>query len=326
MPSMLGLMPERQAETVEVAPRVDRRVALAILAAGAFFGMTAWLAGAVPLALMLGVASACAAQGWWRGGGEVAGLLAGTLLAVFFAPWLGPILDKPVAVVLGTKALQTRVFSISVTFVIITLGVAVAASFGTRRLVRSEPLLHRWNHALGAGIGLIEGSILAMCVLWVPLALAPIAGARLASGEEHAPSQAVVDFARQVRESSLGTLAERTSPLHGSELLAMAEDFAIVSRSPKAMAFFTEQPVMKRLKEMPSVVEALERLKQDPELNGRFSQSSAVPAETLFAIMRSDVVLDILDHSPIVSDLRPMLRDIREALRAAKDEAMRGGT
>ncbi len=231
----------------------DARILRGIIALGAFLVLIAWISGSNPAALVLAVVFACTAQGWWRGGGEIAGLLIGTVLALLVAPALGPGFDAPVAALFGTAGVQTRAVGITLTFVAVMLTVTVAARFGARRWMRGRAARVRWNRAAGAGIGLVEGSILGLALLWIPLALEPVARARLGAEDAGNPAaRRVVNLAQQVRDSGLGRLAERTSPLRGSEILAMAEDFAIVSRHRAAMAFFVDQPVMRRVKELPS--------------------------------------------------------------------------
>ncbi len=304
-------------------PLVEQLAPLAVLGLGLFLATVAYLGGSAPVALVLLVTFACAAQGLWRGGAEVIGLLAGTLAALVLAPPLGKALEGVIGGLIGSGGLQGRIISVAAVFVVVMLAVTIAASIAARRALRGRDAWRRWNHLAGGGLGLIEGVILGMAVLWVPLALEPIAQARLAAagelGEPENPAaRRLVDFAKAVRESPLGSLARETSPIAGSELLAMAEAYAAVSRDREALTFFLDQPVMKRLSELPSVRSALDRLKADPELREMFSQSSAVSAQTLLAIMQSPLVLDILDHSTIVKDLTPEVDAVAQALKAAR--------
>jgi hypothetical protein len=234
------------------------------------------------------------------------------------APVLGRALEGAFQGVLGTGGIENRMISIGTIFVVVLLLVTCAAGFGARRFTRSRPSWRRWNHFAGGAIGLLEGGLLGMAVLWVLLALEPLAQGRAASDEANPAAHRVVEFARTIRQSAVGDLAERTSPMQGSAILTMAEDFAIVSHDPEAMRYFLDTPVMHRIQALPSVARALDHLKQNPELKSMFSESGVVPASVLFTIMRSEAVLWVLDTTTVVDDLTPTVGEIAEALAAAK--------
>lgn len=322
----------RAADPAGAAISPETWAVLALLAAGAIMSLTAALAGSAPVALVAAVVFACAAQGLWRGAAEIAGLLIGTLVALLLAPPLGRALEGVFSSALGATGVQNRLLSVAITFAGILIIVTVGAGFGASRLLKTRPQWARWNRWAGGALGLFEGGLLAMAVLWVPLAMEPVAQARVAADREAAEAEGgtakpnaaaagVVAFAKAVRQSPLGGLAEATNPVQGSLILSMAEDYATISRDREALAAFVNSPVMQRIKELPSVKSAIERLKADPKLKEMFSTSSAVSPGTLLDIMKSQAVLDVLDGGTVVSDLTPLVGEIAEAMKAAKEKA-----
>jgi len=319
----------------EPPPAVDWRSVGSVALAGCSLTLMAWVIGGWSAAVVLAVATACAAQGMVWGGLQLAGMLVGTVLALLLAGPIAPVLDALVAGALGTSGLQTRMLSLALAMVGITLVVALPAGWAVRRWMRGRGSAARWNGWLGAALGSVEGVILGMALLWVPLALEPVARARIHAERGPDGGGGVADggvgaagmvarLAQAVRESRVGPLATATSPLAGSELLALAEAYAAVSRSERAMRAFLDHGAMRELETLPSVIAALARLKQDPALRGLFERGSAVSAETLMAIVQSDVVLEVLDEGSLVRDLSPRVGAIREALEAARRFAEAG--
>jgi hypothetical protein len=184
-------------------------------------------------------------------------------------------------------------------------------------------------------MGLAEGCLIALMLLWGPLVLEPIARAQLADDgrdpregewraaatERPAPSpvaRAVVSMADAVHNSSLGGLAERTNPVEGSGLLSLAADFAAVSRDRDAMAWLLDRPVMEKIEALPSVQEAVETLKSDPELSGMFKDREGVDVSDIRAVIESPAVLRLLDRTTVVRDVAPMADELAAAIREAK--------
>ncbi len=316
----------------ESRPWSDRsREIGAVALAGTSLTLLAWMSLGVPGTIVLALVTACALQGLGWGGLQLIGMLAGSVLALALGGLIAPMLDGLVSSTLNTHGMQTRMISVLLAMLVITLAIAWPTGWYIRRQLHGLAPLARWNGWLGAGLGAAEGLLLGMAVLWTALALEPVARARLrvergpdggggvASDQRTGVAGQVVRLAEAVRGSALGPIATNTSPLAGSELLALAEAFAAVSRSEKAMRTFLDHSAMREIESLPSVVDALARLKQDATLRPLFERGSAVSAETLLAIMQSDAVVAVLDEGSLVRDLSPRLI----AIRATLDEARR---
>lgn len=303
-------------------------LALIVLAGGVVFTLTAGLmGGAVPLVVCL-VATAAMMQGLWRGGAELAGLVAGMLLAALLAPGLGKAVEGAPAALLGTTGLTNRFISIALTGVVIVGAVAVPASVVARRFMKSRPDLERHNSIAGAVLGAGEGLLLCMFVLWGMLALEPIAEGRLAADRMAAEAEGEIAYesplargvaaaGRAVRESSLGSIARASSPLAGSRYLGIAADFAEVCRDEAAYEHLMASAVIGRIRAMPSITRALDEFHADAELTGLFERDG-VTTDTLRAVMDSPTVLRILDTTTAAADIEPLAEELIAAIADAK--------
>jgi hypothetical protein len=205
----------------------------------------------------------------------------------------------------------------------------VAISIAARRYLKARPQLARVNTYAGAGLGLIEGTILGMAVLWTVLALEPIAQSQVAADTQpsyivpdetkasNPVARHVISFAALVRDSSLGGAAQATNPIEGARLLTLSNDFAAIVRDEEAFNYFMQTPVMLEIKELHSITAALERTKADPELTALFNDKG-VSADTIRAVLESKTILDIFDHTSAVSDLSPKMDALIAAIAEAK--------
>jgi len=274
-------------------------------------------------------------QGLWRGATELLGLVVGMVIAALLAAPLGRAMSGVTASIFGTGGLTNRFLSIALVAVIITVIFAATLGFAAKRWLKKHENWKRWDPFAGAALGAIEGSILAMLVLWVPLAMEPLAQSRLReeaeeaaqaveSGEEVvAPSIAtslattVVEMSKKVHESALGNVAEATNPVAGSQLIVLASDFAAVTRDPAAMDYFLATPVMQDIHNLPSLNAAMEQIKADAELS-RLFDAAGVSIASIRAILDSDALLLILDTTTVVEDLMPRAEEIAAAVAEAK--------
>jgi hypothetical protein len=303
------------------------------VAAGALMGL---VFGGLVMKLVVLVISLAILQGLWRGASEIAGVVLGLIAAALIAPLLGRPLQSAAGSLTGTDGLMARFIAMGLAAAVIVAVVAVVFRSAARRFIGRRPVLRMLDPYIGAALGLVEGCLLSMMLLWAPLALEPVARAQL---EEEPPvnppaargstpgqsrrnpvAQAVVGLADRVHGSSLGRIAERTNPVEGSELLALAADFSVVSRHPEAMAWLMESPVMQKIEALPSVREAVETLKQDPELVSAFDESG-VTVETVKRMLNSPRVMDLLDRTTIVRDLEPLAPELADTIRKARARA-----
>ncbi len=137
------------------------------------------------------------------------------------APTFGKLFEGAIGGIFRTSGVLNRTISIAVVGLIIIVAGTIAISIAARRYLKARPQLARINSYAGAGLGLIEGTILGMAVLWTVLALEPIAQSQVAADaqpgyvvpDEAKPSnpvaRQVISFAALVRDSSLGGAAYR---------------------------------------------------------------------------------------------------------------------
>ncbi len=78
-----------------------------------------------------------------------------------------------------------------------------------------------------------------------------------------------------------------------------------------------QTPVMQDIKALPSITTAVERTKADPQLTALFNDKG-VSADTIRAVLESQTILDIFDHTSAVSDLSPKMDAIIAAIAEAK--------
>jgi hypothetical protein len=276
-----------------------------------------WVAGLVTVGIAVGMVA-----GLRRGGAEILGWLAGLVLAALLAPPMGRSIEGAFAGVLGTGGLLNRMVSIGACGVLIAVCVGAGAAAITSRWTRSRPELARWDAWAGAAFGLLYGVTLALIGLWIPLAAAPIAQAQLRAQEEGGRSagpfaRPLVRLSERIRASGVGGLAGATNPLPGTDLFALAADFAEVSRHPGAMEHFMSSDVMRRVNELASLRQAFDMVRADPELTGMF-EKQGVTVEGLVRALNSPTLLRVLDETTIAADLGPLGGEMAAAIRSSR--------
>lgn len=335
----------REATAGTLAPS-SGRFRLILAATVAALALLASLLGGPVTAIVAIMTAACILQGLWRGASEILGLLLGMFLAALLCRPIGRAFEGLTATLAGTTGVTNRLVSVALAAVLIAIVVSVVASIAIKRLWKSKKhAWMKWDHLLGGGVGLVEGIFLSLLVLWAPLMMEPIAKAEVSLDQqlgqanqegENVMAKRVAGWASAVRSTTVGKFAEATNPAAASPMMQLLEDFIAVSRDEAAMEHFLNSEPIQRLKNMPSVSEAIRTLEADPELNSLIRTGSpastpvpdAAPAEsaasppitgeTIRAILSSNALLQVLDHTTIVQDLAPITPDIAAALREAK--------
>lgn len=287
--------------------------------------------------IVLGLVAFFALAGWARGGTQIAGLVLGTILAILLAPRLGHLVETPVGNLFSTGGLAARFIAIALLGLAIITITTIGLWLAIRRWAKSDERVRHWDKRVGVGIGALEGLLVALLLLWVPLALEPVARARIAASAEHATepgdapaahargrhgapdalSAGIVGAAERIRGSAVGGLAAATNPVAGSEIMHLAEDFAAISQDQAAMERFLQTDVMKRIQALESVNKAIDMLERDPELR-RFSDGEGVTVAGLMRILENRTILKVLDTTSVVSDLTPMAADLQAAIQRSK--------
>ncbi len=267
------------------------------------------------------------AQGVLRGAARVLGLVVAMILAMVLCFPLGRLAEGAVAGVLGTSGLLARFASIVSMALIVTIVVSLAISIPARRWMKKHPEWKKWDRIAGAGLGLVEGLLLVLALLWIPQALEPIAKTQIEDAQQEsrpAPplAQRIADLATSVRSSPLGGVAAATNPVAGSELMNFAGDFSQISHDPEAIDAFMQTDVMKKVQAMPSVVQAIDMLEKDPQLNA-IGRRGGLSVGMLREVLENPTVLKVFDETTIINDLAPMADDLRKAIQDVKSRSAR---
>ncbi|CAG0968916.1 hypothetical protein PHYC_01134 [Phycisphaerales bacterium] len=312
----------------EATPLPHTHIKYGIAGAAALLVLVALLLGTLPIKIGVALLGLCVLQGLWRGASELAGLVVGSVLAIPLAPPIARGLESPIGAMLGTSGLANRFLCITIVALIVVIAAGAAVSIAARKFMKARTHWRTYDQYAGAGLGLIEGCLILMLVLWVPLALEPVAASQIPpprpewlKGEPEKPgvlAQGVLDMARKVKESSLGGLAQATNPVDGSRLMGLAADFAAITRDPAAMEFLLESQVMKDIQALPSMQSSMERLKGDPEINDAVFGPNGVTPDFLRTIIASQTILDIFDTTTIVDDVTPFAERLEQAIMEAK--------
>ena len=299
-----------------------RPIKLTILGVAVALMLLALLVASLPIKVLVLVMGLCTLQGLWRGAIELAGLVLGMIIAVILARPLGLVLEGVTASLFGASGLVNRGLAMGVAALLVTAIITILFAFTAGRALKKKRVLARWDKLAGAGIGFVEGSVLGLVVLWVPLALEPVAAAQLAAREadptmpKNPTAERMVSFAKQVRTSALGSVAEATNPAAGADILSLANEAAAISRNPERFEHLREHDAVRRLQALDSFNQALDMLNTDPELAQLFDEGN-VDATVIHEIMRSDTMLRIMDETSLIDDVRPLIGEIREAVREA---------
>lgn len=324
-------------------PWFHQHVVWGVVAGAGAIALAGVLLGSLPIKVAAVVLALTILQGLWRGCAEIVGFVVGMAVAALVAPALGRAFEGVVASVLGTAGIVNRVMSVVLVALVITAVIGVAGSVVAKRHLKKRPGLRAYDKYAGAGLGLVEGCLVALLVLWVPAALRPVAEIAMANDREMeewaarggepaartAPSWAgeLLEFADSTKSSFVGGLVESTNPLPDSRLLSLASDFSAISRDEEAMGELLQSEPIQRMENLPSVQHAIETIKGDPELSGLVGEGGVTP-EAIMAFFSSDTMLKVLDGTTIVEDSAPLVTDLERVIREVKqrmDQRKGGG-
>ncbi|MBY0114041.1 MAG: CvpA family protein [Phycisphaerales bacterium] len=308
-------------ENAATPPPSKARLVIAITIGG--IALLVIVFGSVPIKIVAGVIALCTLQGLWRGASELIGIVVGMLLAVILCRPVGKVLEPAIASVTATGGFSSRLIATALAALGVAALVAIVIGVLSKRAMKSRPQLHGMDKLAGGGLGLLEGSFLGLLVLWIPLAIEPLAVSQVQRTAEdpslprNPVAQAVANFAGEVRQSSLGGVAASSNPLEGAQLFALTADFAAVVRHKPAFDHFLNSPVMTKIKGAPAVQDAIKRLEADPEL-GAMLRNGNYGAEMVRAMLTSKALLEVFDSTTIVSDLTPLVGELQQALKEAR--------
>lgn len=297
----------------------------AIVAVGALTLLLALVFGNAATLVATAVIVLCMLQGLWRGAAEVAGFFVGLLIAAVLARPLGRAFEGLISSIAGTTGLTNRLVSMMVVAAVIVTATASIGGYLARKWMKDRHTLRAANRYLGAGIGIVEGCLLAFMLLWAPLTLEPIARAKdSAAPGQDANASRVLRWAEKVRGSALGGIADSTNPIAANPIFNLASDFSVVANDDAALTHFIESPAVQRLRDLPSLRQTIEKLEKDPQLAG-IGEAKSVTPEMIMSMFNSPALLDAMDNTTILQDLRPAAAEIAQAIQDAKAKASGAG-
>lgn len=311
------------------------------IGAGGIVGTTlVWLTmGWVP-GIIVGLLALGVWQGLFRGAAEIVGLALGLILAMLLAPLLGRASEGLFSAILGTQGLTNRFVSILLVGFLIIAICWLAGSLFAGRIVKRRPEWFTLNRYVGGGLGALEGLLLALCIIWIPAAIRPVAAVRSAAeaderiydamvegtyklGDEppKATKPSLADWllarADEVDDSMLGRAVNRANPLSTTQILDIAEDYLAVLRDEDAAGMLQQTDVWKRMLTLPSVAQARSVVEQDESLRQIF-EAEGFNISALRALLDSPTVLKVMDETDIRAELEPLAPELIAAIKQAR--------
>ncbi len=262
-------------------------------------------------------------NGYWIGGARIAALLGGLLVAALLAVPMGKAFEGLFSAVFDTTGITNRVISIAVCALVNVVVVTIILQVVIGRLQKLRPQWKPYDRLIGSGLGLLEGIVLGLLLIWTVLSLEPIATVSLAqtempdgSGASNPVSQKVVAMAQKTRDSVIGKIADAINPLDELRLITLFEKGLIVINEPGPREAFLNHPSIAGIKDGPSARQAMEMLAQDPEIS-LILEAGAISGDSLRAILNSPTILEILEETDLVAELLPLADEIEQAINEA---------
>ena len=262
-------------------------------------------------------------NGYWIGAARIAALLVGLLVAALLAVPMGKAFEGLFSAVFDSTGITNRVISIAVCALINIVVVTIAMQVVIGRLQKLRPQWKPYDRLIGSGLGLLEGIVLGLLLIWTVLSLEPIATVSLAqtetpdgAGVSNPVSKQVVAMAEKTRDSVIGRIADAINPLDEMRLITLFEKGLVVISDPGPREAFLNHPSIEGIRHMPSAQQAMEMLAQDPDI-GLILETGAVSGDSLRAILSSPTLLKILEETDLVAELLPLADEIEQAINEA---------
>lgn len=262
------------------------------------------------------------AQGYWMGAARIGALFGGLLAGVLLGIPLGRGLEGLLAAVFHTSGATNRILSIALCALASVVLVTVILQAVIKRLEKSRPRWKRYDRLIGSGLGLLDGAVLALLMIWLVLGLEPITTASLVQTESsvgptiaNPVSDKIVSFAQAARDSVVGRWAASFNPLNDLRYVTLLNDGLVVISDPGAREAFISHPAIEVVQKCPSVQEAMQMLADDEALCDVLEAGSM--SEKLQAILTSPTLLAVFDQTDIVAEVSPLADGIERAIHEA---------
>ncbi len=263
-------------------------------------------------------------NGYWLGASNVAATICGMLIAIPLAIPGGKACEGLTNSLFGLTGLTNRIVSIGVCYTIVIVIVTTILAIVARLTIKKKRAWRRADRMLGAGLGLVEGGLFGLLVIWALLTLQPIVARHMAMAQHSAaptrPSRMVRWVARaadSVEESAVGRAASWSNPLKEMRLMTIFTDAQQVLNDPAARDRFVNHPTMREIAQRPSILKAQEMLASMTDV---VNFEDGLSDEELLKLMRDPRIPQILDESNLMADLAPIAGEIEKALTAARRE------
>jgi DNA-directed RNA polymerase subunit RPC12/RpoP len=262
-------------------------------------------------------------NGYWLGAANVAAGIVGMVATAGLAVPVGRLFEGACARILGTTGLANRMASVAICGVILATIGAAAVSLVLTRVLKKWTAWKRVDRLVGAGLGLFEGALLGILLIWGILALEPMAAGNIAQAADprsrvvvSPASSRIVALAKAAHDSTMGQVAGVVNPLRSMRMIGMLADAQIVLNDPQAREAFLHHPKMVAIHDRPAVRRALDLLAQEPLVE---SLKDGVSGSELRRLLDSPRLLAVLDETNLVAELAPVAEQIAEALADARE-------
>lgn len=309
--------------------RPERVLKIAVAACCAAAVLVSILAWAPTTAVVVVVVALTTLQGLLLGGRRIVAVVIGLLVGAVAAGPAGALLRPMVVGATGQGGFLGEGLSFLTGAALVTVIVAVAASVGLSLLLRrlsdeSRERIARADPFVGAGLGLLEGVLIAALLAWGIAAIRPIAevqaeAARAPNARPNPVAERFVNATAGFEQTAVGRAATATNPVAGSEMLAIAHDLAVVSADPEARQVLADDPVFDEIRAMPEAARVLEGIDRDPALSAL--TADGIDPGDVAELLTSDRLLELVRESGMIGVVRPALPRVRAALDRALDVA-----
>ncbi len=300
-----------------------REVKLGALGALGLLLLAAIIFGNVITAFFTALIAIAIVNGYWLGASRIAAVFGGLFAAALVAVPLGRALESALGGIFGTTGLTNRLVSVLIVVVLIVSLIAFVLQLVIRKWLKGHPKLVLYDRPAGAGLGLLEGALMGVIMMWAVMSMEPIAATGVTASHAHvdaAPNpvaERVLEASQSMRESVVGRAADSVNPLKNLRLFTLFQKVLVVLNDPAAREAFVNHEAIVGIQSRPSVQQAVALLQEDEELVAIIDGESGITAAALRRLLDSDVLLRIFDDTGIVEDLRPMTKELERAIEDA---------
>ena len=296
---------------------------------GLILGLTliAFYAGNIVTRLFVALVFITALNGYWMGAAKITATLLGMLLAVPLATPVGRWFEGLTTSLVGTTGLMNRMIAIGVGAFAVIVVLGIVLTYPLNLWLKRHPGWKKADRIVGCLLGMLEGGMLGVFLIWAVLVIEPIAARHLAEVEASHGQMEVNEGARwiartaaAVKESAVGRVVRVANPLKELRIFRFFDEAQTVLNDRQFRERFVNHPNMKAIAELPSIKKAQEMLIENSEI---INFEDGLSDEELKMLLQDPRFLNILDETKLLEELGPIAYQIQEAFDEAlgKDEA-----